>query len=167
MNRNWKKSLTCPEFQETCKNAMLTHGKTKLTVMIKKHLSRWYNIHDVSLGSMSYWWIVWNFHTWGTQRLFSIKFAGRSKYCLEISQTWERLACSHILYFLFYDRRARVWKWKSRGFIDRKRILGIFLGSKGNSNYSLSSEEVYGAWLAMKSSTAVSLCKVNEPNNRM
>ena len=25
---------------------------------------------------------------------------------------------------------------------DRKRILGIFLGIKGNSNYSLSSEEV-------------------------
>ena len=28
------------------------------------------------------------------------------------------------------------------GFINRKRILGIFLGSKGISNYSLSSEEV-------------------------
>ena len=31
------------------------------------------------------------------------------------------------------------------GFIKRKRILGIFLGSKGNSNYSLSSEAVCGA----------------------
>ena len=65
----------------------------------KKHPSPWYNIHDSSRGSMSYWWIVWNFHTRGTQRLFSVKFVGRSKYCLEISQTWERLACSYILFF--------------------------------------------------------------------
>ena len=74
-----------------------------LMVPRKKHPSPWYNIHDVSRGSVSYWWIfiVWNFHTRGTQRLFSVKFVGRSKYCLEISQTWERLACSHILYFLF------------------------------------------------------------------
>ena len=135
----------------------------KLTVMIKKHPSSWYNIHDVSRGSMSYWWIVWNFRTRGTQRLSSVKFVGRSKYCLEISQTWERLACSHILYSLFKDRRARVWKSKSRGFIDRKRILGIFLGIKGNSNYSLSSEEVCRAWLAMKSSTAVSLPRLTNP----
>ena len=132
-----------------------------------RHEKMLYNIHDVSRGSMSYWWIVSNFHTRGTQRLFCVKFVGRSKDCLEISQTWERLACSHILYSLFKDRRARVWKSKSRGFTDRKRILGIFLGIKGNSNYSLSSEEVCSAWLAMKFSTAVSLCKVNEPSNRM
>ena len=44
-------------------------------------------------------YIVWNFHTRGTQKLLSVKFFGRSKYWLEISKTWERLACSHILYF--------------------------------------------------------------------
>ena len=56
------------------------------------------------------------------------------------------------------------------GIITRKRTLGIFLGSKGNSYYSLSAEEVCGACLqclAMKSSTAVSLGKVNELSSRM
>ena len=40
-----------------------------------RHEKTLYNIHDVSRGSMS----------WGSQRLFSVKFFGRSKYCLEIS----------------------------------------------------------------------------------
>ena len=43
-------------------------------------------------------------------------------------------------------------------------IQGIFLGIKKKSNYSPSFEEVCGAWLAMKTSTAVLLCKVNEPS---
>ena len=38
-------------------------------------------------------YIVWNFHTMGTQRPFSAQFLGRRKYCLEISKTWERLVC--------------------------------------------------------------------------
>ena len=37
---------------------------------------------------------------------FSVKFVGKSKYCLEISQTWERLACSHILFFIFFKRSS-------------------------------------------------------------
>ena len=76
---------------------------------------------------------------------------------------------SLFLYPLFSVLRSSSARMKIEiaGIYDRKRILGIFLGVKGNSKYSLSSEEVCGAWLAMKFSTAVSLCKVNEPSNRM
>ena len=40
--------------------------------------------------------LLMNFGTFsvrGTQRLFSAQFVVRRKYCLEISKTWERLAC--------------------------------------------------------------------------
>ena len=40
--------------------------------------------------------LLMNFGTFsirGTQRLFSAQFVVGSKYCLEISKTWERLAC--------------------------------------------------------------------------
>ena len=68
-----------------------------------------------------------NFYIVEHATTFLLKFVGRSKYCLEIFKTWEKLSSSHILYFVcfFKDRRALVWKQNSRGFIDRKRILGI------------------------------------------
>ena len=51
-------------------------------------------------------------------------------------------------------------------------IAGIYYPQANIGNcfwqyYSFYAEEVCGACLAMKSSTAVSLCKVNEPSNRM
>ena len=52
-------------------------------------------------GLLKNFYIIWNFHARGTQRLFSVIFIGGSKYCLEIFKTWERLACSQALYFLF------------------------------------------------------------------
>ena len=58
-----------------------------LIIPQKKHPSPWYNIHDVSRGSMSYWWIFISFGTFipaAPNALFSVKFVGRSKYCLEI-----------------------------------------------------------------------------------
>ena len=69
----------------------------------KKHPSPWYNMHDVSRGSMPTEEFLYRLELsyQGTQRLLSVKFVGKSKYCLEISKTCERLACSHILYFLF------------------------------------------------------------------
>ena len=73
------------------------------------------------------------------------------------------------VFYLLRSLSARM-KIENAGIITRKRILGIFLGSKGNSYYSLSAKEVCGACfqcLAMKSSTAVSLGKVNEPSNGM
>ena len=60
--------------------------------------SPWYNIHDVSQGSISTDEFLYR---WARNDFFSLKFVGRSKYCLEISQTWEKLSSSHILYFLF------------------------------------------------------------------
>ena len=90
----------------------------------KKHPNPWYNIHDVSRGSISTDEFLYR---WARNDFFCLKFVRRSKYYLEIFKTWEKLSCSHILYFVcfFKDRRARVWKQNSRGFIDRKRILGI------------------------------------------
>ena len=102
----------------------------------------------------------------GTQRPFSVKFVGRSKYCLEIPQTSERL---YPLFALLRSSSARM-KIENRGDLltaqagpERKRILGIFLGIKGNSNYLLSSEEVCSTWFAMKFSTAVSLPRLTNP----
>ena len=51
----------------------------------------------------------------GHHRLFSIKFAGRSKYCLEISKTWERLTCSHILYIYSFKIVERAYENRNRG----------------------------------------------------
>ena len=67
----------------------------------KKHPSPWYNIHDSSRGSMSTDESFRTFIPGAPNDFFSVKFVGKSKYCLEISQTGERLACSYILYFLF------------------------------------------------------------------
>ena len=69
----------------------------------KKHPSPWYNMHDVSRGSMPTEEFLYRLELsyQGTQRLLSVKFVGKSKYCPEISKIGERLACSHILYFLF------------------------------------------------------------------
>ena len=98
------------------------------------------------------------------ENIDNVKFVVRSKYYLEISKTWERLAwCSSLL----RSSSARI-KIEMAGIYWPQRMLGIFLGIEGKSNYSPSSEEAYGAWdSAMKPSTAVSLCKVNEPSKRM
>ena len=44
-----------------------------------RHEKTLFYIHDVSRGSMSYWWIVWNFHTRGTQRLFFCKMCWKEQ----------------------------------------------------------------------------------------
>ena len=61
----------------------------------------------------------------------NVKFVGRSKHYLEISKTWERLVCSSLL-----RSSSAAMKIEMAGFIDRKRMLGIFLGIEGKSNYS-------------------------------
>ena len=44
-----------------------------------RHEKTLYNKHDASRGSMSYWWIVWNFHTRGTQWLFFCKICWKEQ----------------------------------------------------------------------------------------
>ena len=71
-----------------------------LMIPQQKHPSPWYNT-DESFGT---------FIPGAPNDFFSVKFVGRSKYCLEISQTWERLACSYILFFIVeraYENRNR------------------------------------------------------------
>ena len=65
----------------------------------KKLPSPRYNIHDVSRGSISTDEFLYR---WTRNDFFSLKFVERSKYCLEIFKTWEKLSCSHILYFVFF-----------------------------------------------------------------
>ena len=65
----------------------------------KETPNSWYNMHDVSRGSMPTDEFLYRLEC--TQRLLSVKLVGKGKYCQEISKTWERLACSHNLYFLF------------------------------------------------------------------
>ena len=52
----------------------------------------------------------------------------------KMSNTWERSACSHILYFFLLRTSSAHMRIIQLGFIDHKRILEIFLGIKGKSN---------------------------------
>ena len=69
----------------------------------KKLPSPRYNIHNVSRGSISTDEFLYR---WARNDFFSLKFVERSKYCLEIFKTWEKLSCSHILYFVFFFLRS-------------------------------------------------------------
>ena len=50
-------------------------------IPLNKHPSPWYNIHDVSRGSIS------------TEQILPRNL-----------KTWEKLSCSHILYFVFFSK---------------------------------------------------------------
>ena len=60
-----------------------------------------------------------------TQRLLSVKFVGKSKYCLEISKTWERLACSHNLFSILRSSGGRM-KIESAGIYRPEANVGNF-----------------------------------------
>ena len=71
-------------------------------------------MHDVSRGSMPNWWILISFGIFipgAPNDFFSVKFVERSKYCLEISNTRETLACSvsSILSFEIVERQYEKW----------------------------------------------------------
>ena len=93
------------------------------------------------------------------------KFVGRSKYCLEIfDNTWEKLACSSLLRSL--SERVKINR-NGGDLLTASECWELFLVLRGGHLLTFLRGSVWRLTSAMKRSTAVSLCKVNEPNNRI
>ena len=93
------------------------------------------------------------------------KFVGRSKYCLEIfDNTWEKLACSSLLRSL--SERMKINR-NGGDLLTTSECWELFLVLSGGHLLTFLRGSVWRLTSAMKPSTAVSLCKVNEPNNRI
>ena len=68
-------------------------------ILRKKHPSPWYNMHDVSRGSMPTDEFLYRLELsyQGHPTTFIYNICWKSKYWLKFSKSWERLACSDIL----------------------------------------------------------------------